>query len=259
MTVLDERGRLGGRLNIVDAAIAILLLVLIPVAYGAFLLFRTPAPTVVSIAPAALLEGSNQRIEIDGTNLRPFMRVSFNTTPAKSFLIGSTKYALVDLPDLKPGAYDVVLYDHMREVARLPKAFTVKPFATDVQLEVAGAFKSLPDALAASLKAGDRFPAIGAAIAEVVSVGTPVQGELRLRIGDDTVRVASAGRDLPATLRVQCHSVRGPAGSARCMVPGGDEPVAIAPDALLALPTPQGPILFQVATAHALATAAEAR
>jgi len=43
------------------------------------------------------------------------------------------------------------------------------------------------------------------------------------------------------------------------MVPAGDEPVAIAPDALLALPTPQGPILFQVATAHAVATAAEAR
>jgi hypothetical protein len=148
----------------------------------------------------------------------------------------------------------------MREVARLPKAFTVKPFVADVQLEVAGAFKSMPDALAASLKAGDRFPAIGTAIAEVVSVGTPVPGELRLRVGDDMVRVASAGRDLPATLRVQCRSVRGPGGSARCMVPGGDEPVAIAPDALLALPAPQGPLLFQIATAHApAANAADAR
>ena len=47
MTVLDDRGRLGGRLNIVDAVIAILLLVLIPVAYGAFLLFRSPAPAIV--------------------------------------------------------------------------------------------------------------------------------------------------------------------------------------------------------------------
>jgi len=65
------------------------------------------------------------------------------------------------------------------------------------------------------------------------------------------VRVASTDRDLPATLRVKCQSVRGPGGTARCMVPGVDEPVAVAPDALLALSTPQGPLLFQIATGRA--------
>ena len=251
MTVLDDRGRLAGRFNVVDGVAAIVLLVLIPVAYGAFLLFRTPTATMVSVVPATLLEGSRQRLEIDGTNLRPFMRVSFNTTPAKSFVIGSTNYALVDLPDLKPGTYDVVLYDYQQEVARLPKAFTVAPLATNVQLEVVGAFKSASDALAANLKVGDKFPATGNAIAEVVAVGAPIPGELRVRVGDDMVRVASTERDLPATLRVTCHSVRGPDGTARCMVPGVDEPVAVAPDALLTLSTPQGPLLFQIATARA--------
>ena len=251
MRVLDDRGRLAGRVNVVDAVAAGILLVLIPVAYGAFLLFRTPAPTLVSIGPATMLEGSRQRLEIDGTNLRPFMRVSFDTTPAKSFLIGSTKYALVDLPDLKPGTYDVVLYDYMQEAARLPKAFTVAPLATNVQLEVDGAFKAASDALVANLKVGDTFPATGNAIAEVIAVGTPVPGELRVRVGDEMVRVASTDRDLPATLRVKCQSVRGPGGTARCMVPGVDEPVAVAPDALLALSTPQGPLLFQIATGRA--------
>ena len=251
MRVLDDRGRLAGRVNVVDAAAAIVLLVLIPAAYGAFLLFRTPRPTIVSVVPATLLEGSRQRLEIDGTNLRPFMRVSFDTTPAKSFLIGSTKYALVDLPDLKPGTYDVVLYDYMQEVARLPKAFTVAPLASDVQLEVIGAFKSASDTLAANLKVGDKFPATGDPIAEVVAVGAPIPGELRVRVGDDMVRVASAERDLPATLRVRCRSVRAPDGTARCMVPGVDEPVAVAPDAFLTLPTPQGPLLFQIGTARA--------
>ena len=52
MTVLDDRGRLAGRVNVVDAVAAIILLVLIPVAYGAFLLFRTPAPTLASVEPA---------------------------------------------------------------------------------------------------------------------------------------------------------------------------------------------------------------
>ena len=127
MTELGDRSRVGGRFNLVDAIAAIVLVVLIPVAYGAYLLFRTPAPTLVSVVPATLVEGSKQRVEIDGANLRPFMRVSFGTTPAASFLLGSTKYALVDLPELKPGAYDVVLYDYMQEVARLPKALAIAP------------------------------------------------------------------------------------------------------------------------------------
>src|SRR5919106_2323971 len=154
--LVDERGRVGGRFNVVDVAAVILALVLIPLAIGAYLLFRTPVPTLVSVSPATLSEGPNQRLEVNGTNLRPFMRVSFDTIPAKSFLIGSTKYALVDLPDLKPGVYDVVLYDYMREVVRLPKALTIAPMATDVELEVVGAFKSAPETPAAPLKVGDR-------------------------------------------------------------------------------------------------------
>ena len=37
-----DRSRAGGRVNLVDAAAALLILVLIPMAYGAYLLFRTP-------------------------------------------------------------------------------------------------------------------------------------------------------------------------------------------------------------------------
>ena len=251
MTGLDDRGRVGGRFNLVDAIAALVLVVLIPVAYGAYLLFRTPAPTLVSVVPATLVEGSKQRVEIDGANLRPFMRVSFGTTPAASFLLGSTKYALVDLPELKPGAYDVVLYDYMQEVARLPKALTIAPIATDVELEVVGAFKSPSDALASTLKAGDRFPPGANAIAEVIAVGAPTAEDLRLRVGGETVRVASTQRELPATLRVKCYSVREPDGTARCVVPTADERIAVAPDALLVWSTPQGPVLFQIASARA--------
>ena len=119
MTPLDTDRRSSLRFNLVDVVVAIVILGLIPIAYGAYLLFRTPPPTLVSVSPVRLFEGHNQRLEIDGANLRPFMRVSLNSTPARSFLIGSTKYALVDLPDLKPGEYDVVLFDAVREVARL--------------------------------------------------------------------------------------------------------------------------------------------
>ena len=57
------------------------------------------------------------------------MRVSFNTVQGRTFMIGSTEVAEVDLPDLDPGTYDVVLYDYAQEVDRLlPKvgAFLAK-------------------------------------------------------------------------------------------------------------------------------------
>jgi hypothetical protein len=251
VTLIDDRGCVGGRFNLVDAAVAFVLLLLVPLAFGAYLLFRTPPPTLTRVVPAALLEGAEQRLEIDGANLRPFMRVSFDTTPAKSFLLGSTKYALVDVPDLKPGSYDVVLYDYAREVARLPKAVTVAPMPTDVELEVTGAFKAPPESFAAQVKAGDRFPSAEHPIVEVMAVGGPGSGDLRLRVGDQTVTVPLSRRDVAATLLVHCATVRASDGVARCIVSGPDRQVVVAPDALLTIDTPHGPLLFQMVTARA--------
>ncbi len=254
MTVVDERGRVGGRVNLVDLAAAIVLLVLIPVAVGAYLLFRTPAPTLVSVSPATLSEGPNQRLEINGTNLRPFMRVSFDTMPARSFLIGSTKYALVDLPDLKPGVYDVVLYDYMKEVVRLPKALTIAPIATDVELEVVGRFKAAPESLGAQLKIGDKFPSVEQPLVEVRSIGPLTRGDLRLRVGEETLTVPLSRQDLAATLRVKCAILRAQDGSVRCTIPLPDQHVVVAPDAVLLLMMPQGPVPFQIDSARAPAT-----
>jgi hypothetical protein len=117
--------------------------------YGAYLLFRTPKPKLVGIAPTTIYQGPNVRIGISGVNLRPFMRVSFDTIQGRTFLIGSTRFAAIDMPDLAPGTYDVVLFDYMQEVDRLPKALTVLPLAPQpmVEMEVAGSF----------LPAGDRL------------------------------------------------------------------------------------------------------
>jgi hypothetical protein len=43
VTVLDDRGRLFGRVNLVDALVVGFIVLLIPVAYGTWLLFR-PSP-----------------------------------------------------------------------------------------------------------------------------------------------------------------------------------------------------------------------
>src|SRR5580765_2025675 len=145
MAIVDERGRIGGRVNLIDAVAAFLILVLIPVAFGAYLLFRTPQATLTSVNPPRLYQGVNLRVEVVGENLRPFMRVRFNTLQGRTFMIGGTHGAMVDLPDLEPGVYDVSLYDYMQEVSRLPKALTILPLAPvpTVEMLVEGAFKDV--------------------------------------------------------------------------------------------------------------------
>jgi hypothetical protein len=131
VTLIDDRGRIGGRLNMIDAAAVVVLLLLVPLGFASYLLFRTPTPSLTRVVPATLLEGPDQRLEIDGENLRPFMRVSFNTTPAPSFPAGQHQTRWSVFP-IEAGHYDIVLYDYMREVARLPNALTVAPTPTDV-------------------------------------------------------------------------------------------------------------------------------
>lgn len=250
MTVLDDRGRIAGRFNIVDVSASIVILLLIPLAIAAFLLFRTPAPTLVAITPKTLFEGPNQRIEIDGTNLRPFMKVSFDTVPGNTFLLGSTKYALVDLPALRPGTYDVVLFDYAREVARLPRALTIAAPPTDVELEVTGRFQGISDAAAAALQPGAHWPA-DQPVATIVSIGARGPGALRLRFGADTIAVSSNRQDIEATLLIRCAARRDADGTLRCIVPQGEQSVVVAPDAVLMFVTPAGPLVFQISAALA--------
>src|SRR5947207_1003083 len=106
MTVIDERGRVLGRINVIDAGAALLLFVLVPVAYGAYLLFRTPLAKLTSVVPNKLYWGPNQRVQIQGLNLRPFMRVSFGANQGVTFAINSTTSAQIEVPELPPGAYD---------------------------------------------------------------------------------------------------------------------------------------------------------
>jgi len=250
--LVDDRGRIAGRFNVVDIAAVVVVFLLVPLAIAAYLLFRAPAPAIASVTPRTLFEGPGQRLEIDGANLRPFMRVTFDTIPAASFLLGSTKYALVDVPELPPGLYDVVLFDYAREVARLPKALTIARVAGDAELEVEGAFKAASDALVAELKPGDALLSSNEPIADVIAVGKPSAGEMRVRVGGDTVTVRAGERDLPATLRVRCSTMPGGDGIARCLVRAPSGRIAIAPDALLTFATRSGgTAVFQIIAARA--------
>ena len=253
MPLIDDNGRLFGRVNLFDALAAVLVLGMIPLAYGAYLLFRAPPARLLTVEPKTFTEGPNHRLQIWGENLRPFMRVSLNDVQARTFLIESTKGAEVDLPDnLPPGTYDVVLHDYAQELHRLPKAVTVIPNAPvpSLTLEVTGAFVGLTADVAKEINAGDHLTE-GKSKADVLAVDPPVAAQMRLRAGELTVGVPVEGQwQRPATLRVSCFPESYPDGSIRCMAPGEQQPVMLLPDALLTFRARGQWLMFQVSEVH---------
>src|SRR4051794_33292264 len=253
MPIVDERGRVGGRLNLVDAAAVLVVVLLIPAAYLAYLLFRAPQARLLKVEPSSIVQGANTRLLIWGENLRPFMRVSMNDIQARDFLIGSTKGAEANLPDLPPGTYDVVLYDYAQEVSRLAKAVTVVPATPTPSLTIAaaGAFVGLDEAGVAQVKVGLKLPEGNGGEAEVVAVGAPRRAQMRLRVGDSILTSpVKQGLLVPATLRVSCYTEQNPDGTLRCTVPGVPQAVALMPDAYLTFKSPGRWYAFQIYEVH---------
>jgi hypothetical protein len=251
MSLIDDRGRLFGRVNLVDAAVLAFVGMLVPLAYASYLLFRTPPATLDAVEPTSMVLGNNPRIRITGTNLRPFMRVSFNDRQGRTFLIGSTTSAEIDVPELDPGTYDLVLFDYAQELSRLPKAFTVLPPtpAPTAKLVASGAFIGLTSAQAAALTPGSRFATTAVEGAELLAVGDPAPSTARIRSGGAMVHVALDGQvEVPATLRLTCWLDSNPDGSLRCVTSGPRQQATVTPDAIFSVVTPGGEALnFQVA------------
>ncbi len=258
MTTIDENGRLAGRVNIIDLAIALTVVLLLPAAFGAYLLFRNPPPKLSAINPSRLYEGNQVKVEITGRDLRPFMRVSFNDVQGRSFLINTPTSAIVDLPELKSGVYDVVLYDYRQEVDRLPKAFTIMPvpFQPTLEVELEGAFVGLTEELTKDITVGLKFQSAGRTVAEVLGVTPVVAGQLRLRAGDAVITVPTRELEVPTTLRASCVLVSAnPDGTLGCNSVGTDTSVPIAAGTGMALPGPHGWIRYQITAVHAPSSA----
>ncbi len=239
MAIVDEQGRLFGRLNLLDAIVALVILGLIPLAYGSYVLFRTPLPRLTTVEPQTLTYAPNLRVKIRGENLRPYMRVSFGNHQGQTFLFNDTTEAEVDLREVPPGVYDVVLYDYSQERSRLPRALTIAPSALpDAKMIVVGTFGNLKPDRVAGITVGMVIPGVG----EVIAVGKPVPQVTRVFARPGTVEIPAPGATMvPATLRMGCW-VRSNQGQPECV--GAD--VSLQPTTLMFLTTPLGTLPFQV-------------
>jgi hypothetical protein len=223
MTVIDERGRLFGRFNLIDAGVVIVLLVLVPLAYAAYRLFRPEPIRIVSVEPARVTVGHPQRIKLHGEHLRPYLRAQVGGEQAHTLLIESPNDGEFAMPDLPVGTFDVSLYDEVQQVAQLKRAITVAPPAAGprVTIQLIGAFIGLDDAGARGLVKGRKFPDEPGASIEIVDAGAPRGDVRRIRpvVGSEAILpVPVAGSlQVPATLRAVCL----PGGeNANCAVNG---------------------------------------
>ena len=239
MAIVDERGRLFGRWNLIDLAVLVLVLGLIPLGYAAYVLFRERPPRLVSVTPNQLEEAPEFQLRITGENLRPYMRVSAGSQQGRDFYFKSTEEAEVPFPAMPPGTYDIVLYDQAQERSRLPNALTISPSPLpSTEIVAIGAFGNLTAAAAAKLVAGTKLPGAG----EIVAVAKPVADVTDVFSGAKLITVPTADAlRLPAVVKFSCH-IRAQQGAPYCM--SGN--VTIAPKAFLMLPTPIGATPFQI-------------
>lgn len=224
MAIVDEQGRLFGRFNVFDAIVAVLVLWLIPLAYGAYWLFRAPEPTLTAIEPSTVMHERKMHVRVRGTNLAPYLRVSFGRHQGSTFSFNDTTDATVEFGGLGPGTYDVILYDNSQERDRIPKGLTIIPSALpEAKLVAVGTFGNLTAAEAATLKPGSTIPGIGI-IEQVGTLGPQLQ---RVFVRPNNVEIPiDATQMLPVVLRVSCF-VRSAEGQPECVAGYSVQPASL--------------------------------
>ena len=181
MPLIDDRGRFLGKINLIDLALLVFVLLLVPLAYGAYLLFRTPAPVLTSVSPNPLpYSKGEQRVVLNGDHLRPFLRATVGPKDARNFFVGTTQTAEIVFDELPPGTYDVALFDPSEQIARLPNALTITPPPAP-PVQFVGRLVG-PNATAVPLAAGAALSVGGRKAAEVVQVKQAGNGERALTL-----------------------------------------------------------------------------
>ena len=230
MRLIDNRARLFGRWNLIDAIVVGATLLLIPLGYGAFFLFRTPTPNVASLEPSSVFEHQPGTLRIVGEDLRPFLRARFGSIDAGGLLVESPTSAEIKVLDLPAGTYDLVLFDEAREVFRKPGALTVVasvPVApAQIEMQAIGAFTYLLDKDVSHVHVGSAFaqprvPSAAAAVGTSDQEAEPIAHVLAVRapeVAMQRVSVSTAGvvsttvpgtLQVPAIIRLRCAVMDG--------------------------------------------------
>ena len=200
--------RMKGRINIVDLAALILLLAILPLAYGASLLFQTSRPQITEVGQVDITNAERRivaggsllsaKLKVKGSGFNPMLRAYIGDAPALAFVYENPNSADVLAGPLPPGAHDLILMDGVQEVARAVGVVKIEsPSSRVVRAE--GWLTNMEPGVADRLQVGAKFPP-GAPAYEIVALGPAQPARSRIRFGN-------ASADYPIANRVERQAV----------------------------------------------------
>lgn len=248
MTIVDEHGRLFGRVNLVDAAALMLALVLVPLAYGTYLVFQPSAPRIDSVSPSIISREERRiavggrltaKFKVRGTGFTPLLRARIGDTEALGFVFENPNSADLLVGPVPPGSHDLILLDGIQEVARAAGAISVQPEASTF-VRAVGWLINLDADLLKSLRPGLAFPESEPAF-EILALGPVRPARSSVRLAGSTIDRPVAGlEEREAVLTLRCD----PASDNPCTM--GERPENLQPPVLMSLPGPSRAFQFAI-------------
>lgn len=212
MTIVDDRGRLFGRVNIIDAAVVVFVLGLIPLGYGTFLLFRPTTPRIDSVTRSEVSREERRiatgglltaKLKVRGTGFNPLLRAWIDGTQAMGFVFENPNSADVLVGAVAPGTHDLILFDGVQEVARAHGAVTITD-AARASIRAVGWLTNLDPAMADTLKAGFVDPQPTPSF-EIIAVGPVQPARSRISVGQSRTDLPIEGRvEREAVITIHC-------------------------------------------------------
>lgn len=211
--LVDGQGRIGGRINLVDALCLLFVAGLIPIAYSSWLLFHPARPridsiertTVTATQEIAIGQPIRMMVKVRGDHFVPILRAYIGGVPALGFAFESPQSADIIIGQSVPeGTHDLVLYDGPTEVARAAGAISVGP-SPGALIRVIGAFTLVDRESAERLKVGQTFAVAGRTPSQILALGEVTADRRELASPAGGIQTASPGTfEREAILRMQC-------------------------------------------------------
>jgi hypothetical protein len=202
-----------GRFNLVDAVVVAFILLLLPVGYATFLLFRPERPTIDSVTRVEL--GNEERrvssgslltakLKVKGSGFNPLLRARIDSTDAIGLVFETPNSLDVIVGIVPPGKHDLVLLDGVQEVARAAGAVEIQ--ASDgPSVRAYGWLTDLPPAEAQKLAAGYATPPAIPGAFKIVALGPVQPARARVTVGTATADLPLPGKsERAAEILVRC-------------------------------------------------------
>ncbi len=185
MSVIDDRGRIFGRVNLIDAGVALVVALVITFGVQLHRIATYPTPVIERVEPVKIPPGKDALITIHGRNFDPQTVVKTGVSSTTGIFqsvrfISPTQIEFGISEGVPEGAYFVLVANRANKMAILNNAFAVEAPPPKLSPSVEEAPAPIPDGPPpVFLRIRSRARSIPAAVAEAIQPGDIDLGERR--------------------------------------------------------------------------------